>query len=120
MFKPKVYRTKKQFWKTPKARALRNNPTPSEARLWQHIRKEKLGVRFRRQHIILGYIADFYCPNKRLVIEVDGDYHDDNREYDNIRYSRFRNIGITTLRLPNDLIMNDIDSALTIIKRRIA
>jgi len=54
---------------------LRNKQTPQEIILWSRLRREQLGSKFRRQHSIGGYIADFYCPSKKLVIEIDGSQH---------------------------------------------
>ena len=57
------------------ARKNRNNQTTAEICLWQQLRCETLGVKFKRQHIIYDYIVDFICLEKNLVIEVDGAYH---------------------------------------------
>jgi very-short-patch-repair endonuclease len=65
-----------------RARDLRSNLTRPEALLWQHLRGDKLGVRFRRQHRIGSYIADFYCAAANLVVEIDGDSHAEREEYD--------------------------------------
>ncbi len=59
----------------PHAVEMRKEPTFAEALLWEELRKEKLGVRFRRQHLIGKYIADFVCLEKKLIVEVDGEYH---------------------------------------------
>ncbi len=59
----------------PHAVEMRKEPTFTEALLWEELRKEKLGVRFRRQHLIGKYIADFVCLEKKLIVEVDGEYH---------------------------------------------
>ncbi|MFA6474537.1 MAG: DUF559 domain-containing protein [Patescibacteria group bacterium] len=56
-------------------RALRRNMPKSEVVLWSYLRNRQLGVKFRRQHSIGPYIVDFYCPGKRLIIEVDGENH---------------------------------------------
>ncbi len=66
------------------AKNLRKNSTEAEECLWKEIKGKKLGVKFRRQHIIDQFIADFYCHDCRLVIEIDGGYHDepDQMEYD--------------------------------------
>ena len=56
--------------------------TPAEKILWQELRANKLGVHFRRQQVIAGFIVDFYCHKAGLVIEVDGDIHDLQREED--------------------------------------
>jgi very-short-patch-repair endonuclease len=71
----------------PNARRLRKIPTDAERRLWRHLRLEQLsGHKFRRQHPIGNYIVDFYCHEKRLVVEVDGGQHlesadDDKRTF---------------------------------------
>ncbi|UPQ77653.1 class I tRNA ligase family protein [Flavobacterium azooxidireducens] len=59
----------------PHAVEMRREPTFAEAMLWEELRKEKLGVRFRRQHLVGKYIADFVCLEKKLIVEVDGEYH---------------------------------------------
>ncbi|MFH1160030.1 MAG: endonuclease domain-containing protein [bacterium] len=60
-----------------RAREQRKNMTPAERRLWYRIRGKALGVKFRRQHPINRFIADFYCHEARLVVEVDGGYHEE-------------------------------------------
>ena len=62
-----------------KARTLRGNPTPAEKKLWEKIRQEQLGVRFRRQVPLGPYFADFACIELKLVIEVDGEMHSESR-----------------------------------------
>ena len=66
---PDTYNIVKEY-----ARENRKYQTTSEAILWETIRKNQLGVKFRRQHIIGDYIADFICLEKRLIIEIDGNY----------------------------------------------
>lgn len=61
--------------KLQRAKELRREMTPAEKLLWQEVRAKKLGVRFRRQQIIQGFIVDFYCHKAALVVEVDGDIH---------------------------------------------
>jgi very-short-patch-repair endonuclease len=62
------------------ARQHRSNPTPAEERLWDAIRRRQVGgARFRRQHPIAGFVLDFCCPERRLVVEVDGPIHDQQR-----------------------------------------
>ena len=60
---------------TTRRQELRNNATQPEQKLWATLRGKQLGVKFRRQHGIGHYIVDFYCPERKLVIEVDGDSH---------------------------------------------
>src|SRR4051812_22524254 len=66
---------------------LRNNATRQERRLWQFLRHKQFGVLFYRQHSIGPYVVDFYCPKKRLVIELDGEQHsqEETRRYDDER-----------------------------------
>jgi len=58
-----------------RARALRKAATPAERLLWSMVRNDRLGVRFRRQHPIGPYIVDFFCPSRRLIVEIDGGQH---------------------------------------------
>jgi len=90
---------------------LRNNQTPQEVLLWSRLRKEQLGFKFRRQHSIGGYIVDFYCPEKKLVVEIDGSQHfeKENREYDKVRSKYFRGLNIKVLRFTNAEINTNIN-----------
>jgi len=66
-----------------RARELRRDMTPAEKKLWQRIRNGQLdGAHFRRQHAVGRFIVDFFCAQARLVIEIDGDIHADQLEYD--------------------------------------
>ena len=92
----------------------RQAPTESEARLWQALRRSQLGVSFRRQ-VPLGnqYIADFFAPAARLVIEVDGASHDAKRQRADARRDRhLQRLGYRVLRLPTELVMRDLIAAL--------
>ena len=66
--------------KLQRAKELRRDMTPAEKILWQELRGNKLGIHFRRQQIIAGFIVDFYCHKAALVVEVDGDVHDLQKE----------------------------------------
>src|SRR3972149_3006786 len=68
--------------KLQRAKELRRDMTPAEKILWQELRANKLGVHFRRQQVVAGFIVDFYCHKAGLVIEVDGDIHDLQQEED--------------------------------------
>lgn len=85
--------------KLARARALRSLPTASEERLWSLLRRGALDVRVRRQHVLLGWIVDFYIPAWRLVIEVDGSAHDACAEDDRRRDEVFAREGVRVLRL---------------------
>ena len=95
----------------PRRQALRSNMTEPEEKLWQILRGKQMGVKFRRQHGIGHYIADFYCPELKLVIEVDGDSHSsaDAQAYDAIRHDFMTSLGITTLRFTNDEVLQNIE-----------
>ena len=69
-----------------KRKLLRNNSTPAECELWNYLKGRKISdLKFRRQHSIDNYILDFYCPQLKLAIELDGEYHIYNEEHDNLR-----------------------------------
>ena len=96
-----------------KARHLRANLTDAEQRLWHRLnRRQLLGVRFYRQRPLGGYIADFYSPTLRLVIEVDGSQHltPESQQYDQRRESWLRQQGLTILRFDNLQVLNDTDA----------
>jgi very-short-patch-repair endonuclease len=98
-----------------KAHDLRHPMTEAEIFLWDKIRNRKLeGLKFRRQHPIHYYIADFYCHEKRLIIEVDGGIHlvDRVREHDEKRTAELDRLGITVIRFTNEQIIDQIDQVL--------
>ncbi len=99
------------------ARALRRKLTDAEAMLWSRLRKDVHGIRFRRQHPIGPYIADFACVRARLVVEIDGATHstDVELEYDARRDRYMRAQGWHVLRFRND----DIYDALGDVVERI-
>lgn len=93
-----------------KRRALKNNMTSEEKMLWDAIRLDALGFRFRRQFGIGEYIVDFYCSKLKLAIELDGKQHDsqDGLEYDKIREEYMKTLGIMTIRFKNKEIRDDL------------
>jgi very-short-patch-repair endonuclease len=98
-----------------KAQALRQHPTLSEQRLWAELRGSRLGVAFRRQVVISRYIADFVCPSRRLVVEVDGDAHLGRERLDAKRDAHLREAGYRVLRLPAALVMSNPAAATAMI-----
>lgn len=104
-----------------KRKNLRNNSTESEKLLWIYLRNEQLGVKFRRQHSIGNYIADFYCPSLKLVIELDGSGHftPEGLEYDKIRQEFMNSLGIKTLRFNNNDVIKNIEGVLERIKENV-
>ena len=94
---------------------LRNNATPEERKLWTHLRKRSLaGWKFRRQQGIGPYVVDFYCPEARLVVELDGSVHFnyDARQYDQERNRFLLKYGIVTIRFSNSEVWSNIDYVL--------
>ncbi|MCX6300640.1 MAG: endonuclease domain-containing protein [Bacteroidia bacterium] len=98
------------------ARELRINMTESEKLIWNELRGRKLsGYKFLRQHVILYkgnlkrynyFIADFFCFEKKAVLELDGPIHDKTDEYDEFRDSELEEIGIHVLRIRNEELEN--------------
>ena len=101
-----------------RAAELRKNLTLAEARLWQQLKNKNMGVKFRRQHPIAGYIADFYCHKARLIIEVDGYIHslNENNDYDLKRKYDLKEMGYRVMRFTNQQVLNSMDEVLRTIK----
>lgn len=93
------------------AQTLRKNMTEEERILWYHF-LNKLSIHFYRQRIIGNYIADFYCPKAKLVIELDGSQHfsDEGIAYDQSRDAFLQSKGLTVLRIPNNEIRYHLES----------
>jgi len=90
------------------ARLHRFALTESEARLWEALRRGQLGVRFRRQAVLGRYIADFFAPEPRLVVEVDGGYHQLRRTADARRDEWMRRRGYRVVRVSAAAVMSDV------------
>jgi very-short-patch-repair endonuclease len=99
-----------------RARQLRREMTPQERILWGHLRGRRFeGFKFRKQMWLAGYIADFACPEARLVVEADGSQHSDNAEYDAQRERAFAALGWRTLRFWNNEINENLEGVLSAI-----
>lgn len=85
-------------WKFARAKFFRKHPTPPERILWNLLCRKQLGVRFRRQEPMFGWIVDFWCPKAMLVVEVDGKCHENRVEQDAIRDEVLAGKGVKTLR----------------------
>ena len=96
--------------KLQRAKELRREMTPAEKLLWQEVRAKKLGVRFRRQQIIQGFIVDFYCHKAGLVIEVDGDIHDLQKDEDASREKALSELGLRIVRFRNDDVVRNLSA----------
>jgi len=98
------------------AREQRKEMSPVERVLWQRIRSNQLnGFHFRRQQIIAGFIADFYCHQASLAIEVDGNTHDNNQGYDIARDRVFFEKGIKVSRFTNAQVFRETDVVIQVI-----
>ena len=103
------------------AERLRRKMTAIEKIIWDRVCKNQLGVRIRRQHPIWKFIADFYCHEVKLVIEIDGGIHlhSENKEYDISRDIILKEFKIEILRFNNDEVINEPDLVIEKIKRTI-
>jgi acetylglutamate kinase len=100
---------------------LRSRMTLAEEILWNVIKINKWHLKFRRQHPISIYIADFYCHNVKLVVELDGGYHEnkDVKIYDEVREVAIKEFGITVLRFKNEEVINNLETVLNTIDKTI-
>ena len=104
-----------------RARALRHELTRSEKALWYQLRNRKLcGLKFRRQQPLESYILDFFCPDKCLVVELDGGQHDipEEREYDEKRTAFLNKQGLDVLRFWNSQVRENLPWVLELIRRK--
>lgn len=92
----------------------RYNQTEAEQELWYRLSGNKLGLHFRRQHIIGCYIADFICVKRKLIIEIDGGYHSQEEQIikDYLRTEDLRDMGYEVMRFTNDEIFSNLSEVL--------
>src|SRR2546428_13385229 len=89
---------------------MRRSQTTAEKRLWTWLRDRRFAsFKFRRQHPVAGFILDFYCPELKLAIELDGSHHSTRwmSDYDTFRTTMLAKYGIEVLRIPNKFLMQD-------------
>ena len=96
------------------AHDLRMRPTDTERVVWELVRAKRLGVHFRRQHPLRGFVLDFHCVSRRLAVEVDGACHD--IAYDHARDVVLSALGVRTLRIRNDDVVNQLPTVLARIR----
>ncbi|MGV3729364.1 MAG: DUF559 domain-containing protein [Sphingopyxis sp.] len=97
-----------------RAADMRRNPTEPEKRLWRHLSNSQLdGFKFRRQQVIGYFIADFVCPSAKLIVEVDGDTHDDDS--DRKRDAALAEMGYRVIHVSNHDVMTNMDGTLRFI-----
>lgn len=119
--KPRWQTAANSGWAEMKERAkkLRNNQTDAEHALWQYIKNNQLGFKFKRQQVIGFNIADFVCLDKKLIVEVDGEIHNYQKEYDEARTKELEKEGYTVIRFENKQIFTDIDKVLAEIRQQL-
>ncbi|WP_334191147.1 endonuclease domain-containing protein, partial [Noviherbaspirillum sp.] len=96
----------------PVAKTLRKTMTDAEQALWRRLRGNQLGVKFRRQHPFENYVLDFVCIERRIVVEVDGSQHSEDKPYDDRRSDFLRSAGFQVLRFWNNEVLNQMDAVL--------
>ena len=110
---PDLYALLSEYSKT-----MRGNQTEAESAMWELLRRKQLDVKFRRQHIIGDFIVDFVCLNKKLVVEVDGGYHNhqEQKEVDRLRTQMLSDMGYRVVRFTNEEILSNPDNVINAIR----
>ncbi len=103
-----------------RARVMRRSPTDSEAALWQLLKGRQLGVSFKRQVPLLGYIVDFYASAAKLVVEVDGGYHAERVALDAKRQRRLELAGYRVVRVASDVVLRQPEGAVECVRASLA
>jgi|GEM_PF-802826 len=93
-----------------RARELRKTMGEAEKRLWARLRRNQIGFRFRRQVAVGSYVMDFYCPEARVCVEVDGDLHVGREERDAVRDAYLSRLGIETVRVWTSELYDCLDA----------
>jgi len=109
------------YWLFENAKQLRNNMTDAETALWMHPRDKINGLKFRRQHPIGVYVADFYCHKVKLIIEVDGSVHNlpEIAKEDKIRQQQLKDWGYEVVSFSNEQVLTQIETVLETITKTI-
>jgi very-short-patch-repair endonuclease len=101
-----------------RARKLRKETTPAERLLWNVLRNSSFaGLKFRRQHPVGFYVADFCCQQKKLIIELDGDSHDFSEQKDRTRTEALNREGYQVIRFSNTDVLDNLEGVLMMIAR---
>jgi len=103
------------------AKKLKANPTEAESVLWLYLSNNQIGFRFKRQHPIKHFIADFYCHKAKLVIEIDGGYHQlpEQYEYDKNRDYELEELELKVIRFTNEQVLFDIENTMKSIQKEL-
>jgi very-short-patch-repair endonuclease len=105
-----------------RAEELRNNMTHAEELLWNYLKVNEWGYKFRRQHPLFMYVADFYCHQLKLIIDIDGSIHEleDVKRNDAVRENHLKSLGLKIIRFKNEDVMNNLETVLVQIKKYIS
>lgn len=97
---------------------MRQKSTQAEKMLWERLRRNNLGLKFFRQYSVEGYVTDFYCPAKRIAIEIEGGIHrlPDIRKYDEYRYKYIEAYNIKIIKFTNQEIFTHIGNVISVIE----
>ncbi len=124
---PKEYSDSLHHYASPELKEIAGNlrrcTTEAEDLLWNKLKNKKLnGEKFRRQHALYKFVADFYCHEHKLVIELDGEIHNqkENKEKDESRTYALEQLGLKIIRFKNEEVVKDIRKVLNIIKTHLA
>jgi crossover junction endodeoxyribonuclease RuvC len=96
----------------PVRKKLRKEATPQEIILWSRLKNKQFGHKFRRQHSIGKYVVDFYCPEKKLVVEIDGWQHKDQEKYDEERTKYLESLELKVLRFWNNDVNDNLNGVI--------
>jgi very-short-patch-repair endonuclease len=99
---------------------MRRSPTGAESKLWQRLRRRQLeGYKFRRQHIVAGFVVDFYCTTLQFAVEVDGPIHRYQQRYDQRRSQLLQAYGVAIVRFSSEAVMYDIEHVVALLRNYI-
>ncbi|KPJ66872.1 hypothetical protein AMJ44_07680 [candidate division WOR-1 bacterium DG_54_3] len=102
------------------ARVLRKDQTSCEEKVWQLLRNRQfMGLKFRRQHVVEGFVVDFYCQEYKLAIELDGKVHDKQKDYDELRDEEIGSENVSLIRICNEEVEKDPKIVLQKIKEHL-
>ena len=101
------------------AAALRKRETEAEKKVWEYLKTKPFGIKFRRQHPFADYVLDFYCHKLKLCIELDGEIHKSQKEYDSDRTDVINSYGIKEVRFTNEFILLNFEEFKNFIKKEI-
>ncbi|MCU0609509.1 MAG: endonuclease domain-containing protein [Chitinispirillaceae bacterium] len=116
-----IFLQRTSTFKVDQARMMRRNPTPAEKLVWNKLRRPQLaGLKFRRQQIVEGFIVDFFCHSAKLVVEIDGSIHneDKQKEIDEHRRQVFETRGLMELRFTNQQVFSNMKEILEKIREK--